>query len=183
MCLRKAHDMLSDFVIEGARISFRHTLEKLESDDTFCLAPSDIVNAARRILTYDLDQSLSKIVHDNITVKIGGNHVPLFAMVSGGRSRTLFSFRCVFPRCSVFMDVRTMSHANCIKWIIMGVSHNHLFSVFPSRDPRNIFTDEAREVISSMVWQNVSSQSIRLQNNILCNKIVFQNVLREARKK
>ena len=84
ICLRNALDQLSDFVIEGARISFRHVLETLEAEETFCSAPSDIVDAARRVLTLDLDRNLSEIVHDNITLKIGGNCVPLFAMVSGG---------------------------------------------------------------------------------------------------
>ena len=181
ICMRNALDQLSDFVIEGARISFRHVLETLEAEETFCSAPSDIVDVARRVLTLDLDRNLSEIVHDNITLKIGGNCVPLFAMVSGGRSHTFFSFCCVFPNCSAFMDVRTLPRANCIKWIIMGISHNHLFSTFPSRVQRNIFTEKSKAVISSMVLQNISSSSIRLQCNIMCNQNVFQNVLREAR--
>ena len=110
----------------------------IEADETFCTAPPDIIDAARRLLEFNLDQSLAKIVHDNVTLKIGGNRVPLFSMVSGGRSRTLYSFRCVFPHCSAFLDVRTLPDANCVKWVIMGISHNHVFATFPVSPERHL---------------------------------------------
>ena len=95
--MRNALDQQSDFVNEGMKISFRHTLETLEANESFCLAPPDIVDAARRILTFDLDRSLSRIVHDNVTMKIGGNRVPLFAMVRGSFAHTLLVSMCVSP--------------------------------------------------------------------------------------
>ena len=179
--MKDSLDRLSDFVVEAGQIAFRHTFEMIEADETFCTTPPDIIDAARRLLEVNLDQSLAKIVHDNVTLKIGGNRVPLFAMVSGGRSRTLFSFRCVFPHCSAFLDVRTLPHANCVKWVIMGISHNHVFVTFPVRVPRGILTAASKEAISEMAFQSVSTASIRLRNDILCSKNILQNALREPR--
>ena len=143
--MKDSLDRLSDFVVEAGEITFRHTFEMVEADETFCTAPPDIIDAARRLLELNLDQCLAKIVHDNDTLKFGGNRVPLFAMVSGGRSRTLYSLWCVFPNCSAFLDVRTLPHANCVKWVIMGISHNHVFATFPVRVPRGIFTAASKE--------------------------------------
>ena len=121
-------DQLADFFDQTGKITFMHAFEMIEEDETFCTALPDIIDAARRLLEGNQDQGLAKIVHDNVTLKIGGNRVPLFAMVSGGRSRTLFSFRRVFPHCSSFLDARTLHRAICVKWV-MCISHKKGFDV------------------------------------------------------
>ena len=92
----------------------------------------------------DIGNGISTLVHNTVVVTIGCNNVPLFAIVSGSRGHTLFSFKCVYTGCTAFMDVRVLRHADVIKWIVMGISHNHGFSTFPRRVPRNTFSTETR---------------------------------------
>ena len=110
-------DKLADFFDQTRKITFMHALEMIEADETICTALPDITDADSILMEVNLDQGLSKIVHDNDALKIGGNRVPLFAMVSGGRSRTFFSFRGVFPHCSSLLDARIMHRANWVMWI------------------------------------------------------------------
>ena len=124
-------DAASDFVVSDGKVRFRQVFETVKDTETFSRAPDDVVDAARRLLAIDVARGLSAIVHDTITVTIGCSRVPLFAMVCGGRGRTLFSFKCVYSECRAFLDVRIVSNADVIKWVLMGVSHNHGFSSFP----------------------------------------------------
>ena len=174
-------DRASDVVVRGNNVSFRQSFETIASDETFCAAPADVVAAGRRLLTRDMTPGLARVVHDTVTVKIGCNNVPVFSTARGGRSRTLCLFRCTYPCCPAFMDVRILPHANIVKWVLMCTSHNHTFSTFPSRVPRNVFASETMAAIRDMVLGNQPSATIRIANNILCNKNVFQNVLRTAR--
>ena len=130
-------DRASDVVVRGNQVSFRQSFETIASDETFCAAPADVVAAGRRLLTRDMTPGLARVVNDTVTVKIGCNNVPVFSTARGGRSRTLCLFRCTYPCCPAFMDVRILPHANIIKWVLMCTSHNHTFSTLPaeSREP------------------------------------------------
>ena len=136
-------DSETDFIVVGGKVCFRQSFEAVEADETFCRAPESIIDAAKRLFERDIGNGISSLVHDTIVVEIGCNNVPLFALVSGGWGHTLFSFKCVYAGCTAFMDIRVLRHADVIKWIVMGVSHNHDFSVFPSRVPRNTFNRES----------------------------------------
>ena len=174
-------DMESDFVVADGNVRFRQSFETIEDTETFSRAPDEVVEAARRLLTIDVARGLSAIVHDTIVVTIGCSRIPLFAMVCGGRGRTLFSFKCVYSECLAFLDVRTISNADVIKWVLMGVSHNHVFTTFPARIPRNTFTNETKEAIRKMVFENRPCGEIRMKNDVLCNKDVLYNAMRGAR--
>ena len=141
-------DSESDFIVVGGKVCFRQSFKALEADETYCRAPERIVDAGKPLLELDIGNGISSLVHDTVVVGIGCNNIPLFAMVSGGRGHTLFSFKCVYTGCTAFMDIRVLRHADVIKWIIMGVSHSHDFSTFPSRVPRNTFDAEATYMIS-----------------------------------
>ena len=73
-------DMESDFVVTDGKVGFRQSFETVEYPETLSIAPAEVVDAARRILTTDIARGLSAIVHDTIVVEIGCSSVPLFAM-------------------------------------------------------------------------------------------------------
>ena len=146
-------DAESDF-ISGGVVGFRQSFETVEALETFCRAPQCIVDAGRRLLGLDVGNGISTLVHDTVVVRIGCNNVPLFAIVSGSRGHTRFSFKCVYAGRTAFMDVRVLRHADVIKWIVMGVSHNHGFSSFPPRVPRNTFGAETRATIHDIPSHN-----------------------------
>ena len=166
-------DSQSDFVVSTGGLGFRQTFETVEANETFCRAPQSIVDAGRRLLELDVANGIATLVHDTVVVTIGCNNVPLFAIVSGSRGHTLFSFKCVYEGCTAFMDVRILRNADVIKWIVMGISHNHGFSTFPRRVPRNTFSAEMRAMIYDMAIQNKTSAEIRMACGCLCNKDVF----------
>ena len=149
----------------------------IELDETFCTAHQDIIDTAHRLLEFNLDQSLAKIVHDNVTLKICGNRVTVFAMVGGGHSRMLFSFRCVFQHCSAFMDVRTLPMPTASSGSSWGFPTTTCLPHSPSV-PRGIFTTASKEALSAMAFQNASRVSIKLRNDIPCSKNILQNALR-----
>ena len=151
---RSRLDAASDFVVVDGEITFRQSFETVEDVETFSFPPADVVDAARRLLTTDVARGLSAIVHDTIVLTIGCSRVPLFVMVCGRRGRTLFSFKRVYSGCVAFLDVRILPRADVIKWVLHGVSHNHVFSTFPTRIPRNTFTNETKEAIQKMVLEN-----------------------------
>ena len=92
--LRRRLDDLPDFHVEDARITFRQTFETVEAAETYCPAPAEIVDAARGILKTERVDSIANDVRDTIFFHVGCNTVPLYALVSGGRGRKLFEFRC-----------------------------------------------------------------------------------------
>ena len=165
-------DAASDFVVVDGRVCFSQSFETVEDDDAFSRSSADVVDAGRSLLTADSSRGLSTIVHETIILTIGCSHVPLFVMVCGGRGRTLLSFLCVHSRCSAFVDIRTILHAGAIKSVLMCVSHNHLFSAFPSRIPRNTFTNKTKASINKMVLENRRYGEIRMINGFLCNKVI-----------
>ena len=63
----------------------------------------------------------------------------------------------------------------------MGTSHNHDYSSFPRRMPRNTFSAEMVIVFSEMVAMKATCTEIKMMNNVLCCKDVFQNAIRKAR--
>ena len=128
-------DAETDIVVVRGDVVFRRTFETIEDCETFCRAPAVVVDAGRRLLTIDAGDGISAAVHNTIVVWIGCNRIPIFAMVNGGRGRSLFSFKCIYSGCSAFLDVRVLPRVDIVKWVIMGVSHSHNFSVFPRVSP------------------------------------------------
>ena len=82
-------DSAPNVVVAGGEIGFGHAFEAVEDAETFCRAPEDVVDAARRLLALDAADGIAAAVHDTVVVQIGCNRVPIFAMVNGGRGRGL----------------------------------------------------------------------------------------------
>ena len=133
MAARQELDALPDFSIGVSGVSFKQSFVQVESDETFFIAPKTLIDACRSILALDINTTVARVVHDNVTVKIGCNHVPPFALVNGGRDRTLFPFRCVYHNCPAFLDIRKFAGAEKLKWVIVGVSHSRDFTAFPTQ--------------------------------------------------
>ena len=112
---RRRLDDTPDFSIVNSKVAFRQTFETLEDSETFARAPPEIIQAARCILTSERLDTIAQTVRDSVVFRIGCNVIPLFALVSGGRGRTLFEFRCVFEGCTAFLDVRLFSGVDTIK--------------------------------------------------------------------
>ena len=108
-------DGQSDFLVADGVVGFRQSFEAVEAHETFCRAPQSIVDAGGRLLELDVANGGSSLVHNTVIVKIGCNNVPLFAIVSGSRGHTLFSFKCVYEGRTAFMDVRVLRNADDIK--------------------------------------------------------------------
>ena len=143
-------DSASDFSITESEITLRQSFVSIESEESFFIAPNCLIESCRRLLSIQLDDTVARIVHDNVTVQIGCNTVPVFALVNGWSDRTLFTFRCVYDDCSAFLDIRKFAGADKLKWVIVGISHCHDFSAFPSRMPRNAFN--ATMIHEFMSW-------------------------------
>ena len=93
----------------------------------------------------------------------------------------MFSFRCVFDRCSAFLDVRLFSGVHSVKWALMSLSHSHGFATFPRRMPRGTFSTATLDRFAEAVEQNKTCAEIIMENDVLCNKHVFQNAVRSFR--
>ena len=129
-----------------------------------------------------MEDTVARVVHDNVTVQIGCNAVPVFALVNGARDRTLFTFRCVYDGCSAFLDIRKFAGADFLKWVIVGISQCHDFSAFPPpRTPRNTFSSTLICEFDGMVSHGATCCDIVMKHNILWSKHVFQNAVRNAR--
>ena len=87
----------------------------------------------------------------------------------------------VFEGCPAFLDIRMFSGVDMVKWVVTGVSHCHSFDVFPGRMPRNTFPEVLLN-IRRMAVDKVNIAEIKLKNDVLCNRNVFQNSLRSVRK-
>ena len=175
-------DAAPDFVIDGGAIAFGKAFEVLEAPDTYARAPDDVIESARSLLEMDVVDTVAKMVHDTVTVRIGCCAVPVFALEDGGRGRTLFTFKCVYDNCPAFLDVRVFSAADRVKWVLMGVSHSHDFTFFPQRTPRGIFPDDVVVSIRDMAQKNIPCAAVKMQLGVLCSDDAFQNVLRETRR-
>ena len=182
MAARRRLDDTPDFVIDNSSVEFRQTFEILEDLETYTKAPPKIGEAARRVLTLERLDSIAQTIRDTVFFIVGCNKIPLFALVSGGRGRTLFQFRCIFEGCSAFLDVRLFAGADVVKWILMGVSHSHSFNVFPSRMPRKTFSEDVMEEIREMAMKKTPTEEIKMRVGAVCNGDVFQNALRGVRK-
>ena len=115
-----------------------------------------LIESCRRLLSINIDDTVARIVHNNVTVQIGCNAVPVFELVNGGRDRTLFTFRRVYDGCSVFLDIRKFAGADTLKWVIVGISHCHDFSAVPSRMPRNAFNAATIREFNVMVFHGAT---------------------------
>ena len=180
--LRFMLDATPDFSLDKASVSFVQRFETYELPETYFRATDDVIGKGRLLLTTDIVDTIAKTVRDVVTIRIGGNDIPLFALENGGRGRTLSSFRCVYDGCSAFLDVRTFSAAHKIKWVLMGVSHSHTFSSFPSRTPRCPFSQEVVASVKMMAASNNSCAAIKMKLGIVCSDDAFQNLLRNARR-
>ena len=174
-------DSACDFSVTESGITFRQSFVLLESEESFFVAPSCLIESCRRFLSLQLDDTVARIVHDNVTVQIGCSVVPVFALVNGGRERTLFTFRCVYDDCSAFLDIRKFAGADKLKWVIVGISHCHDFSAFPSRMPRNVFNAAMIQEFNDMVSKGATCCDMVMKHDVLCSKHVFQNAVRNAR--
>ena len=179
--LRRKLDDMPDFIVQDSGLDFRQTFETLESPETYFMTPAEIINAARGIMTGERNDSIARVVRDTLFFRVGCNVVPIFALATGGLGRTLFEFRCVFDGCSAFLDVRFFPAVDIIKWVILGVSHSHTFSVFPPRMPRSTFPRDVMETIREMAARKVRTPEIKMAVGALCNGDVFQNALRPVR--
>ena len=175
-------DSEPDFVIDKSSVTFNKVFDVLEDPDTYAQAPEEVIKSARRILEIDLVDTVPKLVHDTITVRIGCCVVPVFALENGGRGRTLFTFKCVYENCSAFLDVRVFSAANKVKWALMGVSHSHDFSFFPQRMPRCTFPPDVVASIRDMAQKNIPCATVKMRLGVLCSDDAYQNVLRATRR-
>ena len=174
-------DSRPHFVVVGKNVALRKDFQTVTADETFCETPSAVVERAKTLLEDSLVDSVARTVHDKVFFELGCSHIPLFSLVMGGRERTLFSFRCVFDRCSAFLEVRLFSAIHSVKWVLMGVSHSHDFTTFPRRMPRGTFTASTIARFQEMVQQHVPCAEIKMKNDVLCNKHVFQNSVRSIR--
>ena len=86
---RIALNALPDFSANKFGIEFRQSFVTLKANETFFLAPEHLVESCRRLLTLELDVTVARLVHDNVTVRIVCNVVAPFALVSGGRDRSI----------------------------------------------------------------------------------------------
>ena len=121
--LRCDLDALSDIVIDASSVSFRHEIRTVRAPETFCETPRDVMERTASLLDADIVGGVAHTVHDTVTVTVDCNRVPLFALVEGGRARTLFTVRRVYDRCPAFMDIRTFVGQWSVKWIIVCISH------------------------------------------------------------
>ena len=179
--LRNQMDAVPDLATTSEGLHFRQTFLPVHAAESYCEVPKAALDAARNLLKVDLIDPIAKIVHDTVTFTLGCNVVPVFRMVSGGRGRTLFQFKCVFEGCSAFMELRRFCGADRIKWVVIFTSHSHSFASFPQRLPRNTFSDDTLSSFECMVSQNRTCGDIRVGKNVLCSKHVFENAVREAR--
>ena len=176
---RRELDDLPDVVIDAQGLRLRQELRVVATAEVFVPIPDPVVERMRVILATELSGSVARVIHDNVYVEIGCNRIPLFALVSGGCDRTLFTFRCVYARCHAFLEARIFSGVYSIKWIATSLSHSHRFDVFPTRMPRSTFSDATLQHIEAMIVTNKTCAEIRLENDILCNKFTYQSATRK----
>ena len=89
--LRAELDAMPDGAVDGAALAFAQRFATVAADEPFFTAPDAFVASCRSLLDADVVDTVPRTVHDTICVRIGCNRVPLFALVSGGRDRTLYS--------------------------------------------------------------------------------------------
>ena len=179
--LRAELDAMPDVAVDGTELAFAQRFATVADDEPFFTAPDAFVASCRALLDADVVDTVPRLVHDTICVRIGCNRVPLFALVSGGRDRTLYVFRCVYAGCAAFLDVRRFLGADKIKWALMCTSHCHDFSSFPQRMPRNTFARDTLEQFREMVSQGRSCAEVKMECGVLSNKNNFQDAVRAAR--
>ena len=113
-----------DFVATESGITFHQTFETVETTETYVRAPPDVIEAARRLLTTDKIDSITKMVRESLFFTVGCNRIPLYANVDGGRGRTLIEFQCVFQGCSGFVFLLC---SQLRKWNDKGMFHSQSF--------------------------------------------------------
>ena len=167
--MRNLLDENPNFVVDNCLITRVHHFVTLKTADSFLNAPDNIIQSAVELVTSHVDTTVAATVRESLNFKIGSCIIPLFALVSGGSGRSLFTFKCVFESCPAFVDIRTLDFAGQIKWLVMGISHSHDFSHFPLRVPRNTIPDGVKTDVELMVTENHPCALIRMRHNLLCN--------------
>ena len=155
MLARQTLDALPDFSVGASGVSFNQSLMEIESDETFFAAPKTLVDACRSILTLDINTTVDRVVHDSVTVQIRCDHVPPFALVNGGRDRTI-SPPMRLRRLTCFSGYQKICLRRKLKRVIVGVAHSHDFSSFQSRSQQIRFT--RRQLSSSVLWVHKTSR-------------------------
>ena len=132
--LRAELDAMPDVAVDGTELAFAQRFATVAGDEPFFTAPDAFVASCRALLDADVVDTVPRLVHDTICVRIGCNRVPLFALVSGGRDRTLYVFRCVYGVCAAFLDVRRFLGADKIKLDITYLCLTHTQAVGKQRE-------------------------------------------------
>ena len=130
---------------DGAVVPHNRRFVTVCFEESFCVAPDSIIEAAQSLLSRDFTDTVPKTVRDVVVFKIGCNVIPLFANTSGDRGRSLHSFHCVYADCLAFIDIRMFRGNVNVKWLAMGISHTHGFATFPTRMPRDTVDKDVKE--------------------------------------
>ena len=81
-------------------------------------------------------------------------------LTAGARRKLWIPMR--LSRVFRFLDVGTIVSVDVIKWVAMGISNSHSFSVFPPRMPKSTFPSAVQEKISKMAPKNVKPSEIKM---------------------
>ena len=143
-------------------------LRSFESEETPFAAPKTLVDARCSILTLDINTTVVRVVHDNVTVQIWCKHVPPFALVNGRRDHTV-PLRCVYDDCPAFPDIRNLPEQKTQ----VGDRRSGSFSLFlylPVEFPTEYFHTSTIEQFSSLGSQNVTRGKIKMRFNVFAIK-------------
>ena len=113
--LRNMLDGFPNFEIDNGVVTHIRHFATLETADSFLNAPDDIIQSAIALVSRRIDTTVAATVRESLNFKIGSCVIPVFALVSGGTGRSLFTFKCVFESCPAFLDIRTLDFCEQIK--------------------------------------------------------------------
>ena len=113
--LRNMLDGFPNFEIDNGVVTHIRHFATLENADSFLNAPDDIIQSAIALVSRRIDTTVAATVRESLNFKIGSCVIPVFALVSGGTGRSLFTFKCVFESCPAFLDIRTLDFCEQIQ--------------------------------------------------------------------
>ena len=93
--LRLQLDTEQSTSFDRANLKRNQRFVTVQFEESFCVAPDTVVDAASSLLSRDFTDTVSKTVPAVVVFKIGCNAIPRFANASGGLGSSLHSFRCV----------------------------------------------------------------------------------------
>ena len=161
---------------------FKQHLVTIEMDAAYVNMPESLIQNVTQLLSEQLDDTMAarpKNCHVQEWRVRRSSVLPCL----GWNGRTLSPFKCVFENCPSFLDIRAFPDEKRIKWVLMGMSHSHSFTAFPSRIPRNVIPEGVKEELQRMVIEKQSCAAIKMKNEVLCNNDIFKNVVREVHKR